>query len=87
MVAVDARQPLTLQPSECDCAVWVPIDDLAGPLSGRGALSSAPEAYPRAPGSPEGAPVPAALLAGVYPNAVGEGVGRAHLFAINQLVR
>ena len=26
------RRPLQLQPSECDCAVWVPLDDLAGPL-------------------------------------------------------
>tara|TARA_B110001452_G_scaffold6869_1_gene6203 strand:- start:471 stop:1295 length:825 start_codon:yes stop_codon:yes gene_type:complete len=86
MVAVDAQQPLTLQPSECDCAVWVPVDDLAGPLSGRGG-EAAPEAYARAPGSPAGAPVPAAQLAGVYPNAVGEGVGRAHLFAISQLAK
>ena len=41
---------------------------------------------PRAAGSPAGGPVAAALLAGVYPNARGEGIGRAHLyFALRQL--
>ena len=44
------------------------------------------ESYPRAAGSPAGGPVSAALLAGVYPNARGEGIGRAHLFALRQLV-
>ena len=80
------RRPLQLQPSECDCAVWVPLDDLAGPLAGRSASTRpAAEAYARAPGSPAGEPVPCALLTGVYPNALGEGIGRAHLFAMTQL--
>ena len=85
-VAVDSRQPLELQPEECDCAVWVPLHHLAGPLAGRDAgAEAASESYERAAGSPAGEPVPASLLTGVYPNALGEGVGRAHLFAISQL--
>ena len=66
--------------------MWVPLHHLAGPLAGRDAgAEAASDSYERAAGSPAGEPVPASLLTGVYPNALGEGVGRAHLFAISQL--
>ena len=65
-----------------------PPDQAADSLSGGGGGGGAHEGtreYPRAAGSPAGGPVAAALLAGVYPNARGEGIGRAHLFALRQL--
>ena len=58
----------------------------AAAAAASGGGGGARESYPRAVGSPAGGSVPAALLAGVYPNARGEGIGRAHLFALRQLV-
>jgi len=86
-VAGDSQQALQLQADECDCAVWVPLSDLAGPLSSLGVGSLRSYRYERAAGSPAGEPVSASLLSGVYPNDLGEGIGRGHLFAIRQLVR
>ena len=59
------------------------VDCLSG--GGGGGAREGTREYPRAAGSPAGGPVAAALLAGVYPNARGEGIGRAHLFALRQL--
>jgi hypothetical protein len=36
---------------------------------------------------PEGEPISGQLLRGVYPNALGEGIARGHLFALSQLVQ
>ena len=87
LVAIaDCTTPLKLEPNECDCACWVPITQLLALCdTAGGAGNVAEQSFERAPGSPEGPPVPASLLAGVYPNALGEGVGRGHLWALRQL--
>lgn len=90
-----AATPLNLQPAECDAAVWAPLGDVANALLASGdAGASAPAAatYTSAPvqvGTPPVTGVPlisAQQLAGVYPNAHGEGVGRGHLWALRRLV-
>ena len=80
---------VTLQPDECDCAVWIPVSDLVDSLRGG---EQATGAYSFAPNSTStslatDSYVHAQSLAGVYPNAVGEGIGRGHLWAIRQLGR
>lgn len=85
----DATGALRLQPEECDNAVWVPLGDVAGALSG-GEGTAAPAAYPAAPVEAAAAPacstVDALSLAGVYPNGQAEGVGRGHLWALRRLL-
>ena len=83
LLTSEETAPVVLQAEECDNACWVPLRDLAGPLGRSEATHVA--AYPRAPGAPTGAAVPAASLAGVYPNAMGEGVARGHCFAFRVL--
>ena len=83
LLTSEETAPVVLQAEECDNACWVPLRDLAGPLGRSEATHVA--AYPRAPGAPAGAAVPAASLAGVYPNAMGEGVARGHCFAFRVL--
>ena len=87
--AADAGRLVKLEPGECECACWVPLDDVANALCSEGA--AAPRAYPQAPAALEAAeplpPVPSASLAGVYPNALGEGIGRGHLWALRLLAR
>jgi len=52
-----------------------------------------PDSFAFAPGAPVGAvavagvSVAAGLLRGVYPNTVGEGIGRGHAFALQMLLR
>lgn len=86
----DANVPLVLQPEEVDCACWVPITQLLALCDSAGGSDSTGGGdelcFDRAPGSPPGPPVPASLLAGVYPNVLGEGVGRGHLWALRQLL-
>ena len=90
VVRVGSVAPLRLQPAECDAAVWVPLGDVAAALCGDGSATSA-ECYAAAPmDGVDGttvAPVKPQQLAGVYPNALGEGVGRGHLWALRRLLR
>ena len=77
---------IQLQPTECDCACWVPLRDLAGVLGysdGR-TEGRAAQSYPciALDGS---STVDSWLLSGVYPNVAGEGVGRGHLWALREL--
>ena len=90
----EASQPLKLQPQECDSACWVPLSDVAEALCGEdseecpvefSSSSYAPAAVVKG-GEKEGEPVDASLLAGVYPNRAGEGVGRGHLWALRRLL-
>lgn len=78
-----------LQPSECDSACWVPLEEIATKLCGEG--GAAPEFYQHAPllqpAAAKPPPVPSASLAGVYPNSLGEGIGRGHLWALRHLAR
>lgn len=96
VVRVDCEQPLKLSPDECDAACWVPLDEVAGALcEGTGAMEGA---FPHAPlvvsttadaataAAPTIEPVSRAQLAGVYPNAAAEGIGRGHLFALRTLL-
>ena len=80
-IRVPAAAAVTLQPDECDDAAWVPVAELARP-------SAAPVQgcawHERARGAGSGH-VAAGAFEGVYPNAIGEGVGRGHLWAIRQL--
>ena len=92
-----ARTPLRLEPAECDGACWVPLEEVAGVLCGDGEWADGDGAevahsYARArvvadAGRPTDgdAPIDAALLSGVYPNAGGEGVARGNLWALRQL--
>ena len=101
---------MKLQPEECDCACWVPLDTLSyfGQLGGdqqeepvRGAREEAPSEAPSEASSEASAPLceradlagadgqprmmPSPLFGGVYPNALGSGVGRGHMLALHQL--
>ena len=78
-----------LEPDECECACWVPLEEVATALCGEGSVA-APEFYQPAPQATTGAAVelpsvPSASLAGVYPNSLGEGIGRGHLWALRHL--
>ncbi len=84
MVPVPINSVLKLDPIECDCAVWAPLSEIASLLGGDSAVE---RVFARAPGVPEGEPISARVLCGVYPNALGEGIARGHLFALSQLVR
>ena len=76
--------PLRLQPDECDCAVWVPLDDVAVRLCSEGdADAGVDREYAAA--VPVGGRVASRSLAGVYPNSMEEGIGRGHLWAIRTL--
>ncbi|KAL1523184.1 hypothetical protein AB1Y20_018138 [Prymnesium parvum] len=75
----DSSRALRLQPDECDRAAWVPLADVA--CIGKEARGD--QLYPLAP--PAQGHVSAHSLDGVYPNDIGEGVGRGHLWAIRQL--
>lgn len=78
---------VTLEPDECDCACWVPLADVVDTLCAPAEHADEGGEYPRAPGSPLlDEPVARSSLRGVYPNRVrGEGIGRAHLWALRQL--
>lgn len=84
---------LRLQPSECDAAVWLPLAHVDALLAESGAGFSdavsddTARQYAPAAGSPADAPVGAARLRGVYPNACAEGIGRGHVFALRRLTR
>ena len=81
------------QPSECDAAVWLPLAHVDALLaeSGTGFSDAVSDdtvrQYAPAAGSPADAPVGAARLCGVYPNACAEGIGRGHVFALRHLTR
>ena len=87
--ATDAGRLVKLEPGECECACWVPLDDVANALCSEGA--AAPTTYPQAPSAAQAEeplpPVPSASLAGVYPNELGEGIGRGHLWALRLLAQ
>mmetsp|Transcript_53454 Transcript_53454/g.119985 ORF Transcript_53454/g.119985 Transcript_53454/m.119985 type:complete len:173 (-) Transcript_53454:137-655(-) len=74
---------LRLQPDECDCALWVPLDDIAARLAVGASQDGTHGRYKAA--LPASTHVAARNLAGVYPNELGEGIGRGHLWAIRQL--
>lgn len=84
-VRVGEPPPLVLQPEECDCAVWVPLAEAAGLVRD---ADGSPAGYERARvmGGGGGPAVPLASLRGVYPNEVGEGIARGHLWALRQLL-
>ena len=84
MVPIPINSVLKLDPIECDCAVWAPLSEIESLLGGCG---DAERLFARAPGVPEGEPISGQLLRGVYPNALGEGIARGHLFALSQLVQ
>ncbi|KAL3892634.1 MAG: hypothetical protein SGPRY_014938, partial [Prymnesium sp.] len=79
---VEEGLPLKLQSSECDAAVWAPLEDVALTLCERGGERGP---YPTA--APDEGSVSSACLAGVYPNQIGEGVGRGNLWALRQLLQ
>ena len=66
----------TLQPEECDAAVWVTPagEELAGEICGYDAKG-------------ERIDVEAAQIAGIYPNSVGEGIAQGNRWALETLVR
>jgi len=84
-VRVGEPPPLILHPEECDCAVWVPLAEAAGLVRD---ADGSPTGYERARvvGGGGGPAVPLASLRGVYPNEVGEGIARGHLWALRQLL-
>ena len=89
-----ARGPLRLQPGECDAACWAPLEDVAHRLCTEVAMgtqdtSAAAAQYACQTSAADGGEltVEASRLAGVYPNELGEGIGRGHLFALRQLVQ
>jgi 8-oxo-dGTP pyrophosphatase MutT (NUDIX family) len=81
-----ASLPLSLQPTECDAACWVRLSHVRALLRGE-TEEGAGEArsYAMAAGGPVGR-VAAEQLRGVYPNHVGEGIGRGHCFALHTLL-
>jgi 8-oxo-dGTP pyrophosphatase MutT (NUDIX family) len=93
-LAIDAAElpPLRLSAGECDCACWVPLEDLHllgdGGAAPAGVLAGTEYARANVVGAEGGeASVPAALLSGVYPNTAGEGIGRGHVWALREFAR
>lgn len=82
VIPVSSGQLLKLNPDECECAAWVPLEDVAK-LSEADDEMLADETFPLA--VPANGHMPARSLAGVYPNSVGSGIGRGHMWAIRQM--
>ena len=91
LIRCESDVELRLQPSECDAAVWLPLAHVDALLAETDTGFSdtvsdgAARQYAQAAGSPTDAPVGAARLHGVYPNACAEGIGRGHVFALRHL--
>jgi len=83
-----ASRPLLLQPGECDAACWVPLRHMRSLLRGKDETAAGwggARSYAMAAGTASGR-VAAERLRGVYPNPVGEGIGRGHCFALETLL-
>jgi len=99
LAQVDSAAELSLQASECERACWVPIEELCT-LNQRGdgvpmatVAVDSQQSYERAErwdaakGSTDLSPVPSISVRGIYPNQVGEGLGRGHLWALHLVHR
>jgi 8-oxo-dGTP pyrophosphatase MutT (NUDIX family) len=85
-VCVDGGARVELQADECDAAVWIHPAELCDPAAAqRRAAAPLARAFACAHGSTDARAIDAARLLSVYPNALGEGVGRGHMWAIHKL--
>lgn len=83
-VNVSSAAMLALQGDECDAACWVDPAAICEQHEGEEGEEPSLQIEPTV-GSTDMRPISAANLRGIYPNLVGEGVGRGHRWAIEQL--
>ena len=86
LVHVSSKEKVVLQADECDAAIWLPLEHLQSSSSRESGESELTE-FGRAPGTGTTDPILASQIDGVYPNSIGEGIGRGHLFALEHLVK
>ncbi|KAG8470847.1 hypothetical protein KFE25_009268 [Diacronema lutheri] len=86
-VRVSSASDLALHSNECDAACWVYPADICVHADARDRARDdlLRREHEAAAGSADARPISAARLDGMYPNELGEGVGRGHRWAIEQL--